>query len=261
TAGPSNDFSVSVSPSSGSVQAGQSVTTRVNTAVTGGSAQSITLSTRSLPSGVTASFNPTTVTAGQSSTLTLSASSTAPGGTRQVTIVGTAGSTTHEANYSLTVGNDQPPPTNDFSVSVSPSSATVQAGQSASATLSTRVTSGSAQSVTLSASAPSGVTVSFSPATITAGQSSTVSIATSSTTTAGNYTININAAGSSATHSAAFSLTVNGGGGGETTWATWTPYTAGDVVTYDGVRYRCIQSHTSLPGWEPPIVPALWQRL
>ncbi|WP_407695986.1 carbohydrate-binding protein, partial [Sphaerimonospora thailandensis] len=23
----------------------------------------------------------------------------------------------------------------------------------------------------------------------------------------------------------------------------------------------CLQSHTSLPGWEPPIVPALWQRL
>jgi len=35
----------------------------------------------------------------------------------------------------------------------------------------------------------------------------------------------------------------------------------GDVVTYQGVRYRCWQSHTSLPGWEPPNVPALWIRL
>jgi chitinase len=25
------------------------------------------------------------------------------------------------------------------------------------------------------------------------------------------------------------------------------------------VAYRCLQSHTSLVGWEPPNVPALWQ--
>ncbi|HEU4426105.1 MAG TPA: carbohydrate-binding protein, partial [Pilimelia sp.] len=28
-----------------------------------------------------------------------------------------------------------------------------------------------------------------------------------------------------------------------------------------GASYRCIQAHTSLTGWEPPNVPALWQRL
>lgn len=35
----------------------------------------------------------------------------------------------------------------------------------------------------------------------------------------------------------------------------------GDVVKYQGVQYRCWQSHTSLAGWEPPNVPALWIRL
>lgn len=45
------------------------------------------------------------------------------------------------------------------------------------------------------------------------------------------------------------------------TWAPYTAYQAGDVVTYDGVSYQCRQAHTSLPGWEPPNVPALWQRL
>lgn len=35
----------------------------------------------------------------------------------------------------------------------------------------------------------------------------------------------------------------------------------GDVVTYGGAEYRCLQSHTSLPGWEPPSVPALWTPL
>ncbi len=32
----------------------------------------------------------------------------------------------------------------------------------------------------------------------------------------------------------------------------------GDVVTYNGTTYRCLQSHTSQAGWTPPVVPALW---
>ncbi|WP_214411206.1 M28 family peptidase [Sphaerisporangium fuscum] len=156
--------------------------------------------------------------------------------------------------------SDTQTPTDDYSVSVNPSSASVQAGQSATATLATQVTSGSAQSVTLSASgAPAGVTVTFSPSTITSGQSASVTIATSASTPAGTYSISLNADGASADHSAAFSLTVGGGQGG-TTWQTYTAYAVGDVVTYQGVSYRCLQAHTSLPGWEPPNVPALWQR-
>jgi hypothetical protein len=41
-------------------------------------------------------------------------------------------------------------------------------------------------------------------------------------------------------------------------WAPYTYYTVGTVVTYNGVNYTCRQAHTSLPGWEPPNVPALW---
>jgi chitodextrinase len=42
----------------------------------------------------------------------------------------------------------------------------------------------------------------------------------------------------------------------------WTPnvsYHIGDLVTYQGKTYKCIQAHTSQVGWEPPNVPALWQ--
>ncbi|MEV4101442.1 carbohydrate-binding protein [Nonomuraea sp. NPDC049649] len=42
-------------------------------------------------------------------------------------------------------------------------------------------------------------------------------------------------------------------------WATYTAYAAGARVTHKGVDYECIQAHTSLPGWEPDIVPALWK--
>jgi hypothetical protein len=49
--------------------------------------------------------------------------------------------------------------------------------------------------------------------------------------------------------------------GGSTSWAPGHAYKVGDVVTYNGVSYRCLQQHTSITTWEPPNVPALWQRL
>ncbi|MEU6075318.1 carbohydrate-binding protein [Micromonospora sp. NPDC047074] len=48
---------------------------------------------------------------------------------------------------------------------------------------------------------------------------------------------------------------------GGTTWQVGTAYAAGATVTYGGLSYRCLQGHTAQPGWEPPNVPALWQRV
>lgn len=43
----------------------------------------------------------------------------------------------------------------------------------------------------------------------------------------------------------------------------WSPngvqYNAGDLVTYQGNTYKCLQPHTSQPGWDPADVPSLWQ--
>ncbi|NDI35827.1 hypothetical protein EPK97_13910 [Chengkuizengella sediminis] len=41
-------------------------------------------------------------------------------------------------------------------------------------------------------------------------------------------------------------------------WEAGISYNVNDEVTYGGQTYVCIQSHTSLAGWEPPNVPALW---
>ncbi|TDP98011.1 protease pro-enzyme activation domain-containing protein [Labedaea rhizosphaerae] len=129
-----NDFSITADPASVSVDPGQAVTTTIKTAVVKGSAQTIALSTSGLPSGVTASFNPTSVTAGGSSTLTLTASSSASPGQSSVTVTGTATDATHTAAVSLTVnGSGQ----GDFSLSLSPASGTVTAGQSTSTTVKT----------------------------------------------------------------------------------------------------------------------------
>ncbi|MGP3932243.1 lytic polysaccharide monooxygenase [Nonomuraea sp. KM88] len=43
-------------------------------------------------------------------------------------------------------------------------------------------------------------------------------------------------------------------------WKAGTAYTTGSTVTYNGATYRCVQAHTAIAGWEPPNVPALWQR-
>ncbi|GAA0806465.1 lytic polysaccharide monooxygenase [Spirilliplanes yamanashiensis] len=45
---------------------------------------------------------------------------------------------------------------------------------------------------------------------------------------------------------------------GEGAWAPGVAYRLGQRVTYNGQAYTVRQAHTSLTGWEPPHVPALW---
>jgi hypothetical protein len=109
-------------------------------------------------------------------------------------------------------------PGNDFSVALSPASASVTAGGSTSATVNTATTSGSAQTVSLSVSTPpSGVTASLSPTSVTSGSSSTLSITTASTVAAGTYSLTVTGTAASGSHSATFTLTVGSGGGGTCT--------------------------------------------
>ncbi|MFI7605935.1 M28 family peptidase [Micromonospora sp. NPDC049366] len=102
TGTPGNDFSLALSPTSGSVARGGSRTAAVSTATTAGSAQSVALSASGAPSGVTVSFSPSSVTSGGSATMTMSASASAATGTFTLTVTGT-GSVTRSATYTLTV--------------------------------------------------------------------------------------------------------------------------------------------------------------
>ena len=207
----SNDFSLSVSPSSLSVAQGAGGSVTVGTQLVSGSAESIALSASGLPSGVTATFSPSSVTAGSSSTLSLTASSSASSGTYSVTITGIAPSATHSTTLSLTV---TAPVSNDFSISASPSSLTVvQAGSPVTSAISTTVTAGSAGTVTLSAAISptnAGLAATLNPTSVTAGGSgSTLTIAASSSATTGAYTVTITGTEGSAVHSTAVQVTVN----------------------------------------------------
>jgi len=105
TSVPSNDFSISLGSSSASVTQGGTASVTVHTAVSSGSAQSVALSVSGLPSGVTGSFSPASVTAGGSATLTLTASASATTGVSTFTVKGTATSGSHTAAGSLTVNS------------------------------------------------------------------------------------------------------------------------------------------------------------
>src|SRR2546428_3069502 len=106
-------------------------------------------------------------------------------------------SASHATTISLAVNA---PVSDDFSISASPSSVTTLQGQSVTSSITTALVSGSAQTVTLSASGlPAGATATFNPSAVTAGGSSTLTMATASSTPVGSYSITVTGTGSSAT--------------------------------------------------------------
>ncbi|OBZ09766.1 chitinase [Bacillus sp. FJAT-27264] len=46
---------------------------------------------------------------------------------------------------------------------------------------------------------------------------------------------------------------------GGSAWAAGVAYKVGDVVSYSGKSYTCLQPHTSIVSWEPASTPALWK--
>src|SRR5439155_1473523 len=95
------DYTLSASPSSGSVIQGSTGTSTITVSPQNGFTGGVNLSARGLPSRLTASFspNPTTTT----STLTLAASPTATSGTVTVTITGNASGLTRTTTLTLRV--------------------------------------------------------------------------------------------------------------------------------------------------------------
>jgi len=196
------NFSVSASPTSVTVTQGGSGTSTITVTSTGGFNSATTLSASGLPSGVTATFstNPVTPPANgsASSTLTLTASSSATVGTATVTITGTSGSTSHSATITLTVNASSGTP--NFTLSLSPSSFTIDDNGSVSTTLTVTSVNGFHSAVTLSVNEfPTDVsaTASANPVTPPANGSVKVTITWSATRNAPTGTTTIELIGTS----------------------------------------------------------------
>ena len=232
TAPPPSDFSISAT--NASAPQGGIGTSTVSTTVTSGAAQTVQLSTGALPTGVSASFNPTSVTAGNSSTLTLNPGFGVSAGTYTVTVTGTSASATHSTSLTLTVTSS------DFTISASPTSLAVAQGSSGKSTINTATSSGVAQNVSLSTGTlAAGITASLNPTSVSSGGSSTMTLSVASTTPTGTYTITVNGTGQTASHSTSVNLNVvtpnpvvNGGfeTGDLSGWTNATPSHAATVV-------------------------------
>jgi kumamolisin len=194
------NFTIAASPASLTVTQGASGTSTITITSTGGFSSATTLSATGLPTGVTATFstNPVTPAANGSvtSTLTLTASSTATTGAATVTITGTSGSLTHSTTIALTVSSTA----KNFTLSLSPSSFTIDENGSVSTTLTVTSVNGFHSSVELSVNEfPSDVsaTASANPVTPPANGSVKVTITWSASRRAPTGTTTIELIGTS----------------------------------------------------------------
>jgi len=202
--GQSSDFTVSATPSSQTVIAGNGTTYTANTGVVNGFSGSVSFSVSGLPSGASASFNPASVTAGNGSTLSVSTSSSTPAGSYTLTISGTSGSTTHSTTVTLVVNSAA---TGDFTISVSPSSQSIRRGGAVTYTVTVSGVNGFAGTVALSQSGAPG-TASFSPSSVAGQGTSSLKVQTARNSTRKTYTITVTGTSGSLTHTATATLTV-----------------------------------------------------
>ena len=184
--------SIAVTPANPSIAVGQQQQFTATGTYTDGSHQNLTATatwSSSAPSVAT-------IAAGGLAT------ALAPGST---TIQATSGSISGSTILTVTA-----PP--NFTLTASPTSVTVTQGSQGSSTLTTTVSNGFNNAITLSASGvPSGTTVSFSPNPIAApgSGSSTMTIAVGTSTAPGTYTLTVTGSGGGTQHTATVILTVN----------------------------------------------------
>jgi hypothetical protein len=140
--------------------------------------------------------------------MTMAVATTTASGTYTITVTGTGGGITHTATVSLTVTAATK---GTFTISVSPPAGYLYQGQSGYAVITTTVSGGFDSAIALTASGqPTGVTVSFSPASIAAPGSGTsdmlLSVARNAPT--GTYPITITGTGGGITHTTVLTFEV-----------------------------------------------------
>jgi hypothetical protein len=206
---PPFDFSVSASPSTQKVTAGESTSYVIVVSLLNGPSQAVSLSLAGLPTGATHSFNPPASNPTFQSTLTVSTIKSAAPGTYTVTLTASGGGLTRTATLSLEV---EAAPEEDFVITVSPTSSEIEQGEAATHLVTINPMAGFKSAVDLSASGlPTGATATFSSTRLTPGGSSTLTIKTTRNTPAGSYALTVAASGGGKTHDATVALNIKQG--------------------------------------------------
>ncbi len=182
------DFSLDATPSA-SFASGSTGTSTVTISGQNGFDNYVTLSAQVSPtSGLTISFNPTSLYPGES-TATFS-SSTA--GSYTVTIKGTSGSTEHTTIVDVTVTG-----TPDVSLAARTTSLSFNSGASATDMITIAPQNGFTGTVTLAVTSPTGVSCSLDPTSVPSSGTSTL---TCNSSRAGDYPVTITATGGASPH-------------------------------------------------------------
>jgi hypothetical protein len=195
--GPTGSISLTASPTALSVPQGGTGAVTVTLVRGGGFSDPVNVTVEGLPTGVTATVQPTQLTGNTTqATVTVTVASTVAAGAYPVTVRGSAtgvGSAT--APYTLTVTAAAVP---NYTLSMTPTTVTAPPGGSGQSTVNIARTSFTG-AVTLSLDAPpAGVTATFSPAAPTTN-TSTATINVASTVANGNYTLTIKGAATGVT--------------------------------------------------------------
>jgi subtilase family serine protease len=202
----SPNFTISASPTSVSVVQGGNGTSTITTAVLDGFNSAIALSASGQPTGVTVSFNPTSIAAPGSgtSTMTMAVASTTATGTYTITVAGTGAGINQTTTVTLTVTAVA---SGNFTLSTSPTSLTLDQSSQGTTQITIAPSNGFSGSVTLSVSGlGSGVSSSFSPNPATS--TSTLTLTASSRATTGTRTVTITGVSNSLSHTTTISLRI-----------------------------------------------------
>ncbi len=236
-----SDYALSASPTSLNIFQNASGNSTNTVTQIGGFTGSVALIVSGLPSGVTASFSPSSTT--DTSTLTLTAAAGAKLGTATVTITGVSGSLTHTATVSLTVTSAATP---SYSLSASPASLSVAQSAVGNSTVTVTPTGGFTGAVSLTASGlPAGVTAAFSPASTTS--TSTLTFTASNTATLGTATVTVTGTSGSLTHTASIALTITAAGGSNSQLLGNSGFESGLAAPW-GVSAGVLCSNSTCPG-------------
>lgn len=186
TAPPS--FTMTLSPNAVAIQQGQTGTSTLNITRAGGFAGVVNLVAMAAPAGLT--IDPTSVS-GASAVLTITVASSVPTGVHTITI---QGSGTNVLNQSATLTVTVTAPPGFITLALSQPAVSIEQGQSGTSSLTINRTNFAGTVNLTSSGAPSGMVVSFNPASTT-GNTSVVTVAVAGSVAVGPQQVTIQAAG------------------------------------------------------------------
>ena len=198
------DFGISISPTSQTVNPGENAGYGVTISSSAGFTGVVNLSVSGLPTGATATFNPSSVQgSGLSSLSIVPAANTAPG-TYALTITGTSGPLVHTATATLVIVA-----ASDFTISAPPS-ISIKRNSSGSVTVTISAISGFTGTVNLSVSGlPSLVSAVFKPTSVTGSGTSTLTFTVDHRAQQGSSQITVTGTSGLLVHTANVSLSIN----------------------------------------------------